>query len=118
MKKTAIIIGLAFLVTFTHCAEDAWVMNDNTCTGNTNCKSMNVTTNSNYTCCPYEYEIDGTKKTRCIGILKDKDVIEAFKQAREEAEDGENDYKFKGVDCDSQIAKITFGVIMILAFFF
>ena len=125
MKKVLIIIGFTLLISFARCVNDGWNETDEICEGDKNCTSLN-TTNSAYSCCTYKYEYKENGKDKkdewCLAIKKDKDVISDFeKYVKEESKNaGEDfsDYKFKGVDCDSQIAKLTFGLVMILAFFF
>ena len=126
MKKVLIIIGFTLLIAFARCVNDGWNETDEICDSDSDgdCTSLN-TTNSTYSCCTYKYEYkkDGNKQKieSCLAIKKDKDVISEYEKIQKEDNKDEGDYtdyKFKGIDCDSQIAKLTFGLVMILAFFF
>ena len=98
-----------------------WDEADEVCTGSSGCTSLNAT-NTDYSCCTYTRQINdgGTKKeeTICLAIKKDENAINDYKEKEKTDNKDDGDYKFKGVDCDSKIAKLTFGLVMILAFFF
>ena len=125
MKKTFLIIfGLALLVGSLSYSIDGYDEVDESCNAiKTESTCQNTTaSNTSLNCCwqktSYKDKNDKKQETnKCVAVKKDKDIIKKVKEQYENDEDSK-DFKFNGLDCNSQIMTLSYGLFLLLSLFY
>ena len=126
MKKIFLIIfGLALLVGSLSYAIDGYDRDDEICRAiKTESTCQNTTaSNTSLNCCwqkiSYKDDNDNKKEENdCVAVKKDKDIIKKVKEEYEKNEGNLKDFKFNGLDCNSQIMTLSYGLFLLFALFY
>lgn len=126
MKKIFLIIfGLALLVGSLSYAIDGYDIDDEICRAiKTESTCQNTTaSNTSLNCCwqkiSYKDDNDNKKEEKeCVAVKKDKDIIKKVKEEYEKNGENVKDFKFNGLDCNSQIMTLSYGLFLLFALFY